>query len=457
MSEDGETLRVGGVEVPRTPLSDAELDRLGLPRTFRRIEDEAARQRFVFDPALKHRSHAYRASDPEFADDEARAAWRDARRTAMDLVLAAIAGSPWRDHLVLRGSVLLAEWFGAAAREPKDLDFVVVPRDWRIEEDRTGELLRDIPRLAERTAADASRADSPGAGSPRADSPGGPHPQDAGSVRPAVRFDAGDAVSEDIWTYDRVPGRRLVLPWTCPGTPGGIVQLDVVFNESLPVAPVATTVAGVRLLGATPELSLAWKLVWLAQDMHPQGKDLYDAVLLAEHCTLDYATLGAVFIASDPYYAGTPVTPDVTADMSPDYEWRHFAAEYPHLAGDQDDLLRRLRWALEPTFRPLIDDPRGARRQWSAQWLDACRAAYRDGGLSALLADLAEQKAPAAVAAAAVRDLTGGAGPPATAAAAVDHVLAHPAWSQRADDFSAHHPGFRDRLIERLAEVDLGA
>jgi hypothetical protein len=453
VSEYGETLRVSGVEVPRTPLSEAELDRLGLPRTFRRIEDAAARQRFVFDPALKHRSHAYRTSDPEFADRQARAAWRRARRTAMDLVLAAIAGSPWRDHLVLRGSVLLAQWFGAAAREPKDLDFVVVPRDWRIEEDRTGELLRDIARSAERTAATAAAEAGP-------DSPGGPDSPAADPARPAVRFDARDAVSEDIWTYDRVPGRRLVLPWTCQGTPGGIVQLDVVFNELLPVEPVTTTVAGVRLLGATPELSLAWKLVWLAQDMHPQGKDLYDAVLLAEHCTLDYATLGAVFIAADPYYAGTPVTPDVTADMSPDDEWRHFVAEYPHLAGDPDEWLRRLRWALEPTFRPLIDDPRGARRQWSAQWLDACRAAYRDGGLPALLTSLADQKAPAAVAAAAVRDLAGAADLGAAdgrAAAAVDHVLGHPAWASRAQEFSAHNPGFRDRLIERIAEVDLGA
>ena len=33
--------------------------------------------------------------------------------------------------------------------------------------------------------------------------------------------------------------------------------------------------------------ALAWKLLWLATDTYPQGKDLYDAVLLAEHTTVD--------------------------------------------------------------------------------------------------------------------------------------------------------------------------
>src|SRR6185503_14258157 len=95
------------------------------------------------------------------------------------------------------------------------------------------------------------------------------------------------AVSDDIWTYDRVPGRRLLLPWKADDL-SGWVQLDFVFHEHLPVAPepAAVPAAGrpsALLLAATPELSLAWKIMWLVTDAHPQGKDLYDAVLPAEH------------------------------------------------------------------------------------------------------------------------------------------------------------------------------
>jgi hypothetical protein len=421
--------------VPRAPLTDAERARLGLPATFRRIDDEDAVQQPLFDPALKHHRNAYRAGDPDFVEPASRTAWLAARRTAMDLVLAGVAASPWRDHLVLRGSVLLAQWFDGAARDPGDLDFVVTPAQWRIEEERTTVMLDGIARAAER-AASASAASPP--------------------VDHAVRFGAQDAVSEDIWTYDRVPGRRLVLPWTCDTTPGGVVQLDFVFNESLPVPPRDVTVGGSRLLGATPELSLAWKLVWLVTDMHPQGKDLYDAVLLAEHCEMDYETLGAVFIAADPYYAAQPVGPDVTTEMSADTEWRHFAAEYPHLAGanDPSELVRRLRAALAPTFRTTPRDPRAQRRQWSAQWLSTCRAVYATGGLHALLADLAAKQTPAAVAAAVTRELLG----PDTCdpGQAISLVMDHPAWSATAEHYSGR-PDASGRLVEAVTTMDIGA
>jgi hypothetical protein len=434
VSETWESLGVRKVGVPRAPLTDAERARLGLPATFRRIDDEDALQQPLFDPALKHHRNAYRAGDPAFVEPASRTAWLAARRTAMDFVLSAVAASPWRDHLVLRGSVLLTRWFGEAAREPGDLDFVVTPAQWRIEEERTTVMLDDIARAAER-AASVSAASPP--------------------VEHAVRFDTQDAVSEDIWTYDRVPGRRLVLPWTCDTTPGGIVQLDFVFNESLPVPPQEVTVGASLLLGATPELSLAWKLVWLVTDIHPQGKDLYDAVLLAEHCEVDYETLGAVFIAADPYYAAQPVGLDVTTEMSADTEWRHFAAEYPHLAGDNDpsELVRRLRAALAPTFRTTSCDPRALRSQWSAQWLSTCRAVYATGGLHALLTDLAAKQTPAAVAAAVTRELLG----PDTCdpAQAVSHVIGHTAWSTTAEHFSGRPESLR-RLIEAVSDMDIG-
>ncbi|WP_328459517.1 nucleotidyl transferase AbiEii/AbiGii toxin family protein [Streptomyces sp. NBC_00448] len=437
MTDAWESLGIRETEMARGRPTEAARDRLDLPLTLHLVDDERAVQRPVFDPALKHHVSAYRAGDPEFTEPAAREAWLAARRTAMNLVLTAIAASPWRDHLVLRGSVLLSQWFGEAAREPGDLDFVVTPAQWRIEEERTGAMLHGIAQAAEHAARQAvGRAAAPAAA---------PH---------TIRFDAGDAVSEDIWTYDRVPGRRLVLPWTSGTTPGGIVQLDFVFNESLPIPPQEVSVAGARLLGATPELSLAWKLVWIVDDMYPQGKDLYDAVLLAEHCTVDYETLAAVFIAADPTNAAHPLQPDITGELPATYEWRHFAAEYPHLADQPAELARRLRTAMAPTFRTASGDPRSLRRRWSADWLAAFRADHATGGLPALLTGLAARGVTAVLAAAVTRELLG---PddcdPATALA---HVLEHPAWS----GLATHHlnrPTYMSRLVEVVASTDFGA
>ncbi|WP_330330268.1 nucleotidyl transferase AbiEii/AbiGii toxin family protein [Streptomyces sp. NBC_00536] len=292
-----------------------------------------------FDPALKHFAGAYRPLDPAISDPAEREAWLRTRRTAMEIALRAVAASGWADSLVLRGSMLMKRWFGPAAREPHDLDFVVVPADWRIEEERTGRMLAEIAAAAEELA-------------------GGPHGgegdagQGAGPVMPAAA-----AVSEYIWTYERVPGRRLVLPWSAPGMPGGQVQLDFVFNEPLPVVPEPVRVAGVRLLGATKELSLAWKLMWLACDMYPQGKDLYDAALLAEHCALPYALLEDVFRRSGEWEAEgglLPITPEAFAGFA-NADWDEFRKEYPGLgpAGPDDTAegcARRLLARLGPVF-----------------------------------------------------------------------------------------------------------
>ncbi|MFJ2954337.1 nucleotidyl transferase AbiEii/AbiGii toxin family protein [Streptomyces sp. NPDC087270] len=450
MTDPWESLGIRETEMARGRPTEAARDRLDLPLTLRLVDDEHAVQQPVFDPALKQHTRAYRASDPEFADPAARAAWLAARRTAMDLVLAAIAGSPWRDHLVLRGSVLLSRWFGEAAREPGDLDFVVTPARWRIEEERTGAMLHDIARAAEDVAEHA--ADH---GPDRAADRTAPSGAVSTTAPHTIRFHASDAVSEDIWTYDRVPGRRLVLPWTSGTTPGGIVQLDFVFNESLPVPPEEVTIGGACLLGATPELSLAWKLVWLVDDMHPQGKDLYDAVLLAEHCTVDYETLAAVFIAADPANVAHPLRPDITDELPPPaHEWQHFADEYPHLAGDPAELADRLRAALAPAFRTADGDPRTLRHRWSADWLATCRASLAAGGLPGLLTDLAERRTTAVVAAAVTRELLGP--HQCDAATALDQVLAHPAWSALGE----HHrvrPEYMRRLVEAVAGIDIGA
>ncbi|MEV7506413.1 nucleotidyl transferase AbiEii/AbiGii toxin family protein [Streptomyces sp. NPDC090085] len=293
-----------------------------LPRTsVAGLGEGTARDR-VFDPALKHFGYGYRIADT-VVDPALRTAWRAARRTALDVVARGVARSGWADSLVLRGSMLMAGWFGEAAREPHDLDFVVVPQDWGIGEPRTERLLRAVAEAAERAAAD-----------------------EGGLAMPA-----DGAVAEDIWTYERVPGRRLVLPWSAPGLPGGQVQLDFVFNEALPVAPEPAEVAGVLLPAATRELSLAWKLMWLAGDMYPQGKDLYDAVLLAEACDLPYALLEEVFRLSGEWEVRdlVPPAPD-TFGRFDGTDWTGFAQEYPGIDCSGRRYEDRMLTLLEKTF-----------------------------------------------------------------------------------------------------------
>ncbi|MCX5271271.1 nucleotidyl transferase AbiEii/AbiGii toxin family protein [Streptomyces virginiae] len=298
--------------------------RIDLPRTSTAGLDTTGPEARVFDPALKHFTDGYRITDAA-VDVTLRPAWRAARRTALDVVARGVARSGWADSLVLRGSMPMSGWFGEAAREPHDLDFVVVPRDWAIEEPRTGRMLAAVAEAAERAA----------------DEHGG------------LVIAAGAAVSEDIWTYERVPGRRLVLPWSAPGLPGGQVQLDFVFDEPLPVAPEPAEVAGVVLPAATRELSLAWKLMWLAGDMHPQGKDLYDAVLLAEDRVLPYPLLEEVFRLSGEWEGGggrqIPPTLDVFEDFT-GTDWATFALEYPGLDIGGRRYEERLLAALAPTF-----------------------------------------------------------------------------------------------------------
>ncbi|MEU2453767.1 nucleotidyl transferase AbiEii/AbiGii toxin family protein [Streptomyces sp. NPDC012765] len=295
-----------------------------LPRTSTAGLDAAGTGDRVFDPALKHFADGYRITDTAVAP-ALRPAWQAARRTALDVVARGVARSGWADSLVLRGSMLMSGWFGAAAREPHDLDFVVVPQDWGIEEPRTERMLTAVAEAAGRAA----------------------------SEHGGLVITADAAVAEDIWTYERVPGRRLVLPWSAPGLPGGQVQLDFVFNERLPVPPRTAEVAGVPLQAATPELSLAWKLVWLATDSYPQGKDLYDAVLLAEQYTAPYELVHTVFRESGEFFPAVPWVRKLDLDAFCAVKWADwdtFRSEYPGLPGSAESYAERLLTALAPTF-----------------------------------------------------------------------------------------------------------
>lgn len=317
-------------ELPREPLDEATRRAEDLPKTLAWVPGDDHVQRPVFDPSLKHHQNAYRATDPRFTDPARGQAWREARRRALHLVLDAIAASRWVDALVLRGSVLMSVWFPDAAREPGDLDFVVVPHTWRIDDGRTDQMLHQIAAAAQ-SLTDARGDD--------------------------VGISARGAVVEDIWTYGRVPVRRMVLPWGSPGLPGGHVQLDFVFNERLPEAPEPAELPGGAIVqAATPELSLAWKLMWLINDMHAQGKDLYDAVLLAERYPLRYELLHEVFRLSGewPYHRDEILLEDVTEAVGY-VEWNHFVTEYPQYKDAEREYADRLVRAVTQTFAGAAD------------------------------------------------------------------------------------------------------
>ncbi|MFI1655153.1 nucleotidyl transferase AbiEii/AbiGii toxin family protein [Streptomyces sp. NPDC020472] len=308
------------------PRADHVRRKAELPRTLTAgIGDAAVRHR-VFDPALKHFDEAYRAGDGVVEDPELRARWQTARRAALELVLEAVAASPWADSLVLRGSMLMSAWFGEAARAPKDIDFVVVPETWHIEEPRTRAMLDGIAGAAERLAGEKRGTD--------------------------LSISAAGAVSEYIWTYERVPGHRLVLPWTAPGLPGGQVQLDFVFQERLPTPPRPARVAGAHLMAADRESSLAWKLMWLSCDMYPQAKDLYDAVLLAESCDLPLALLESVLREADewPGRPDEPLNLGMFENAVREVDWTGFDDAHPDTVVIRRELGARLLAALAPVF-----------------------------------------------------------------------------------------------------------
>jgi hypothetical protein len=283
------------------------------PPTFQPVPDfGGVEQRFVFDPALKQFSNAYRAGEPVFADPVTGHRWHAARADATGRLLTAIGGSRWVNHLVLRGSSVMSVWVGEGARTPGDLDFVVVPQRIRSDSGDARELLDGI-----RAAASAA----------------------------GMRSE--DTSESAIWTYERADGRRLVIPFSTAGAPDGHVQIDVVFGEHLPMEPEVVILPGVSepLLAAPAGLSLAWKLLWLATDGYPQGKDLYDAVLLAEHAEVD---LGLVRRLLEPELGAEAASFSAASTLSWNYiDWDNFLAEHPSVTGTAESWLRRLALALD--------------------------------------------------------------------------------------------------------------
>jgi hypothetical protein len=312
-----------------------------------------ARRVDVFDPALKHYRYAFINGPP--ADTQQTVILQSARASLLQTSLRAIANSSVRNDVLLRGSLTLNAWYGARARRAHDIDLVAMNPKIGADSSEARDLLWELQACVHEALLEADvrvQDDAVTTGS---------------ASGPSITTDA-------IWTYDRAEGRRITLPWVFNASTGPMrdtIQIDVVFAEPIITPPRQELLFGsARATGdrdpqtrshvlagdpalhaflwfASKEESLAWKLLWLEGDAHPQGKDLYDAILLAEDTALSCEVLKCVYQSKgDAWKHGL----DTSFVRSFGVEWEHFVAEYPKLAnGTKAEALERLAKALRLT------------------------------------------------------------------------------------------------------------
>ncbi|MDX2523914.1 nucleotidyl transferase AbiEii/AbiGii toxin family protein [Streptomyces europaeiscabiei] len=313
--------------------------------------------------------------------------WRVAHRAVLDHLLHLVAASPLGADLVLRGSMVMPAWVGAAAREPADLDWIVprpllVPVDaahpypyvegledvqqwpeaadgagryeiWKFEEFDVAGLRPTVPPEGLHWIVEAEPEERP------------PHLAVLDLVRqrpvaaPGVVLDADAARPDGTWTYTEyeTPGTRLTIPWVAEGLPPGEARLDFARDERLPEPPVWTAIprgdGSAHTVVRTPgrELSLAWKLLWLHTDHAAEGraraKDLYDAVLLAEAeaTELSPELLREVF-RHEPGDTAAADALRLDAVVPDPVDWAVFRAAHPQVRGTAQEWLDRLNRAL---------------------------------------------------------------------------------------------------------------
>ncbi|MCR9200369.1 MAG: nucleotidyl transferase AbiEii/AbiGii toxin family protein [Planctomycetaceae bacterium] len=301
----------GPSEMPVQPVT-------GMPRVLAAEQQLALSRPLVFEPALKQ-YNAWRAGEPQFADAAAEQVWYAARRDVLQHIATTLAVSALRDQLMLRGSMLLADWFPEVARRPGDLDWVVLPPSVTMESASGRQLLRECEQLLR------------------------------GSTTSSLTIHDVDFVCDEIWTYEKTPGVRLIVPWKHADGFQGTVQLDFVFGEQVPSSPERLSLTDadgdVWLHVASVPQSLAWKLLWLTTDCYAQGKDLYDAVLLAEAAGVDVALTLATFAPEMPLTYREFNEREI---LGWDVDWDNFQKEYPHIGGDAVHWQQRLAAAVAP-------------------------------------------------------------------------------------------------------------
>lgn len=280
----------------------------------------------AFTPASNHVPRARRPGDPTLSfEDQKR--WITARRRVMThLVDIAVAG-PRMDQLVLRGSLALKSCLGHEAREPGDVDWVVQP--WSLGWDGT----------EERSFVNAIIADVRGAST-------------IGDIH--INQEAID--HSEIWTYDQTPGHRISFPWQCGDLPPSEIGMDFSFDESLHDSVIPGEImfekgTGTEVVMASMEESLAWKIRWLIADQYPNGKDLYDAVLLTERTVPSPDLLHSVLAGAELWES------ECTEDKLPFawkdaslLNWDRFLKEYPWVQGTAQQWCDRLFAAMRPTI-----------------------------------------------------------------------------------------------------------
>ncbi|WP_436770820.1 nucleotidyl transferase AbiEii/AbiGii toxin family protein [Yinghuangia sp. YIM S09857] len=327
--------------------------------------------------------------------------WERAHRAALDHVLAVVSRAPWSDALVLRGSMAMVAWAGDRARPPRDLDWIVLPpaavpvdrldphpyvdgvdavQDWPEASGGAAgyELYRDEGELLDTGGVNAV---VPPEGTHWVEDPFDDERDPSGAVlelleREAVapcgvRLAPGRYSVDSTWeygAYDFGPtgggGVRIRFPWEADGGLEGQVQLDFALDEPMAEPPVFALVPRADDLSptvvrtASRELSLAWKLLWLHVDSESEngacGKDLFDAVLLAElpDTRLEPPLLRRVFARAAVPVAGPPSDHDV---RNWHIDWRSFRGEYPRVHGDADAWQARLARAIAPVLDELAE------------------------------------------------------------------------------------------------------
>lgn len=280
----------------------------------------------VFDPALRQFQQAHRASEPRFDSREDTARWEALRKAVLHHILCRIGESPCAPHLVLRGSSVMFTWFGQRARNPRDLDWVVIPREWQPNWQQSRTLIKDLFELLQ--------------GSVIAD---------------GLSIAAGGFALEEIWTYEKAPGERIIVPWEYKDPRfNGTIQMDVVFGEWMAYTPEVTDVLiddfpAICLQTVSRQQSLAWKLLWLISDSYPMGKDLYDAVILAEETPVNFREVQLTFELAGESFGDF----SRRAIEELNVDWDVFLVDYPAIAGTQDTWKQRLLSALEPLFQEM--------------------------------------------------------------------------------------------------------
>lgn len=298
-------------------------------------------------------------------------------RLALDHVLALIADAQWCSQLVLRGSMLLTAYAGSAARKPGDLDFIVLRTAWPVDDEEPYPYVDDLATVQQwpEVADGAGRAElwadaefETGGLRPRLSPEGvnwvraeeweesAPYEDLRQRIRenpeagPGIVLDADGLDESGDWTYSgySMLGSRVTIPWEKRDAPSlsGVVQLDFAADEPMPRRPVWTRIPRLGggfsvVLGASPELSLAWKLMWLVEDSKDggvgRGKDLYDAVVLAE---LD--SVRSAIRAGGSAQVGLRRRELDALEI----DWEAFSAEHPRVEGSVGEWKQRLMNAL---------------------------------------------------------------------------------------------------------------